>query len=289
MTYAYDQRDRLVREEQPQDHALTTSDASWAAEERQRLGFAASAADLTDADKQALIAAYSVNYAYDGRNDRISIFYPLGQRTDEIYDGNGRMTESRLYLAGVPAVSRRAFDAYGNTIAEVDAEGRAKSKVYGGFGRLVQDIDEDGNRITSVYDVFGVRDPRFDERQDVRKIYDDAGRVTTIRTSAPARDDLYLRPHRQAPYRGHDRQRPRSQHDLPVRRARPDGALGGRGHRPEREHLLRRRGQPRARVHRHGLRPARPEHRRQSQLPLRRPRLQLRRRAPRVQGSPAHD
>jgi len=181
MTYAYDQRDRLVREEQPQGHALTTSDASWAAEERQRLGFAASAADLTDADKQALIAAYSVNYAYDGRNDRTSIFYPLGQRTDEIYDGNGRMTESRLYLAGSPAISRRAFDAYGNTIAEVDAEGRAKSKVYGGFGRLVQDIDEDGNRITSVYDVFGRVIREFDASgKDVRKTYDDAGRVTTI-------------------------------------------------------------------------------------------------------------
>jgi len=27
-----------------------------------------------------LIADYAVSYAYDGRNDRTSTFYPLGQR-----------------------------------------------------------------------------------------------------------------------------------------------------------------------------------------------------------------
>src|SRR5262249_43998395 len=141
MTYAYDQRDRLVREEAPQGHALTTSDAFWALEERQRLGFTVSetvpagnatpraefVAELTDAEKQARVAAYSTKYAHDGRDNRTSIFYPLGQRTDEIYDGNGRVTESRLYLGGVPAVSRRAYDAYGNLIAESDAEGRGHS------------------------------------------------------------------------------------------------------------------------------------------------------------------
>ena len=85
-----------------------------------------------------------MRYAYDGRDNRTSTFYPLGQRTDERYDANGRLTETHLFLGGVPAVSRRAYDAYGNTVAEIDAEGRAKSRLYGGFGRLLEEIDEDG-------------------------------------------------------------------------------------------------------------------------------------------------
>src|SRR5438445_4023049 len=95
MHYAYDQRDRLVSAQAPQGFALTTSDAFWALEERQRLGFTVTetdadgnttvraklAAELSAADRSALIAHYAVSYAYDGRDNRTSTFYPLAQLT----------------------------------------------------------------------------------------------------------------------------------------------------------------------------------------------------------------
>jgi YD repeat-containing protein len=98
----------------------------------------------------------------------------------------GRVSESRLYLAGVPAVSRTAYDAYGNTIAQTDAEGRSNSKVYGGFGRLLQDFDEDGIQVAYSYDVFGRIVREFDPNgaKDLRKSYDEAGRLLSIQDLA---------------------------------------------------------------------------------------------------------
>ena len=184
--YAYDQRDRLVRAEAPQGWHLAHDDADFYKAERERLGFARDAAALSEADRNALIAHYAVTYAYDGRDHVTGTFYPLGQRTDELYDANGRLTETRLFLNGSPATSRRAYDAYGNTIAEVDAEGRAKSKVYGGFGRLQEEVDEDGNRIDYAYDVFGRVIREFDPNggKDVRRSYDDGGRMTSVQDFA---------------------------------------------------------------------------------------------------------
>src|SRR5262249_17698221 len=101
--YAYDQRDRLVHVEAPQGWHLAHDNAFFYQDERQRLGFPRDATQLSAAQQQALIDHYSVSYAYDGRNDRTSTFYPLGQRTDEVYDANGRLSETDLFLNGSPA------------------------------------------------------------------------------------------------------------------------------------------------------------------------------------------
>src|SRR5262249_21983436 len=193
--YAYDQRDRLVRMEAPQGWHLAHDNAVFYQDERGRLGFPRDATQLSAAQQQALIDHYSVSYAHDGRDHVTSTFYPLGQRTDELYDANGRLTETRLFLNGSPAVSRTAYDAYGNTVSEVDAEGRAKSKVYGGFGRITEEIDEDGNRIDYTYDVFGriIRefDPGGGTGKNVTRTYDDGGRMTSVQDFATGVSTTY--------------------------------------------------------------------------------------------------
>ena len=72
---------------------------------------------LSAADQIALIAQYTVNYAYDGRNNRTSTLFPLGQRTDEVYDSVGRVVDTIVFLDGVPTHNERAYDAFGNLIA----------------------------------------------------------------------------------------------------------------------------------------------------------------------------
>lgn len=134
------------------------------------------------------------SFAYDGRNNRISTLYPLGQRTDQVYDSLGRVIDTQVYVNGQPTDSRSAYDAYGNLISETDAMGRTKTHVYGAFGRLIEDIDEDGNVILYNYDVFGrktnasdpnsVSDPTAASDptggKDIQTTYNEAGEVTSI-------------------------------------------------------------------------------------------------------------
>ncbi len=193
LRFAYDQRDRLIREEQPQGWHLAHDNAAFYQDERTRLGFAGDAAALSEADRQALIARYSTSYAYDGRNNRISTFSPLGQRTDQVYDSVGRVIDTEVYLNGEPTHNQRAYDAYGNLIAETDGEGRTKTHLYGGFGRLLQDFDEDGNQVAYTYDIFGRTTREFDPNgaKDVRKTYDDAGRLLSIQDLATGVSTTY--------------------------------------------------------------------------------------------------
>lgn len=61
-TMAYDLAGNKITETNANGHALATSDAGWAVELRGRLGFAASAADLSDSDRAFLRNLYTETY-----------------------------------------------------------------------------------------------------------------------------------------------------------------------------------------------------------------------------------
>ncbi|MCP4469961.1 MAG: RHS repeat protein, partial [Gammaproteobacteria bacterium] len=129
--YAYDDIGNLVSKTDARGLALAESDSSWANAERQRLGYDALAANLTDAQQSELLALYTKSYGHDAFGRVIS-------ETDAL--GN---------------ISTMLYDTFGNKLRVTDPRGNSGYYYYDSLDRPVYSINPEGYLQKSAYDAFG--------------------------------------------------------------------------------------------------------------------------------------
>jgi YD repeat-containing protein len=129
--YSHDAMGRMVTKVDARGVALAESNSTWAAAERQALGYAAAAASLNAAQKQALLDRFTTRYGYD----------TLGQRTS-VTDALG-------------GVSTTEYDRFGNAVKVTDARGNSGYFAFDQANRNTQVVDPEGFVVTNSYDAFG--------------------------------------------------------------------------------------------------------------------------------------
>lgn len=120
-------------------------------------------------------------YAYDGRDNRIQTIDANGHTSSQEWDGLGRVVDTITYQNGNEIHERKAYDAYGNLISEIDAEGRATNKIFGSFGRPVEAIDQGGVQTFYTYDDQGRMVREYSSNgKDILRSYDENGRLLNV-------------------------------------------------------------------------------------------------------------
>jgi len=130
------------------------------ASETDAVGFAlAQASGLTQAQKDAILAAHRTLFAYDAAGNLVTRTAGTGggQRIERFeYDGNGRMTAQ---VNGAGDRTEFGYDAAGNrtsiTLAPGQPEQRRQTFEYDGENRLVAEVDGAGVRTEYRYDAVG--------------------------------------------------------------------------------------------------------------------------------------
>ncbi|MFI2813269.1 LysM peptidoglycan-binding domain-containing protein, partial [Microbulbifer sp. JSM ZJ756] len=106
--------------------------------------------------KQTDAGGNELNFGYDNRDNRTHSWDIANDLTRQEYDGLNRVTLTEYEgVNGNLVTETRQYDAYGNLIAEKDAEGRVTSHEYGAFGRKIATIDQGGRKVAYEYDEFG--------------------------------------------------------------------------------------------------------------------------------------
>ncbi|ALN89264.1 hypothetical protein [Lysobacter gummosus] len=135
--FVYNAFGQVVASIDPRGVELAESDSAWALDQRYSLGYrnetgaALRAADLSAAQKTALLARYT-------------------SRSN--YDVSGRLVESIDPHGGTVA---RDYDGFGNVIRVVDAMGRAGLFFYDALGRVTHQVDPEGYLTRTEYDFQG--------------------------------------------------------------------------------------------------------------------------------------
>ncbi|SFQ19233.1 YD repeat-containing protein, partial [Variovorax sp. PDC80] len=151
--YVYDGVGRLTRTIDPRGSELSLSDSAWALQQRKLLkytnaaGGALKAADLTQANRDALASLYTTVNDYDAAGHKISVSDGLGGITRSDYDANGnvvKITDPRGNAAFY------YYDAAGHVTLSVDPEGYATANSYDMFGQTLS-IKRYFGRVTGAY------------------------------------------------------------------------------------------------------------------------------------------
>ncbi len=159
-SYTYTAFNKVAGATSAMGNALATSDAAVIQAKRVELGFAATVAGLSAANKAALQALYTTTYAYDARQNLVTRTDAGGDVTTFEYDANGNLTKRTVVYrdaanAAVPAknqVTTYAYDAFGNNTSIVDGEGATTLRTFDHFGNLLTSRDGRGNVTTHTYD-----------------------------------------------------------------------------------------------------------------------------------------
>jgi YD repeat-containing protein len=151
-TFGYDEFNRLVSQIDGVGNALVSSDSALYAAMRQDMGYAAAVANLSSADKQAILAAYTDRLVYDKVDNLVTRTDHEGRVTRMAYDGLNRMT-SRTDALGQTALMR--YDGNGNLVGRTDELGRVTGASYDAVNRLVSQTDALGVVTTADYDNVG--------------------------------------------------------------------------------------------------------------------------------------
>ncbi|HEV3484375.1 MAG TPA: hypothetical protein VG106_03135, partial [Vicinamibacterales bacterium] len=158
-TFTYTPFNKLASETSAVGHALTSSDEPLYREQRVALGFAALVANLSDADKLALLARHTTTYQYDARQNLVQRTDAGGDVTRFEYDANGNLERRIVFLdrndlvdPAKQQVTRFFYDQFGNNIETLDGEGHRTRSDYDLFGNLLRFIDGNGGVTTYTYD-----------------------------------------------------------------------------------------------------------------------------------------
>lgn len=138
--YRYDANGRLVAKVDPRAVALAEGTDTWSTSERPVLGYPASAASLTAAQREALLDRYTTSYAYDALGQRTGVTDALGRTTTTVYDAFGcavQTTDARGY------VSYAYYDLLNRKIQDVDAERYLTATAYDAFGNATDTVRYD--------------------------------------------------------------------------------------------------------------------------------------------------
>ncbi len=127
---------------------------------------------------------YTTTFRYDGRDNKVATVDANGFPVEQTWDpvGNALTKTSYLNYDRRDAVTtRKDFDAYGNTVAEYDEEGRVRQSIYGAFSQLSQAIDQGGRKTSYEYDRWGrLISETGDSGKNIERKYDSLGRLLEI-------------------------------------------------------------------------------------------------------------
>jgi YD repeat-containing protein len=198
-SYTYTGFNKLASQTAPMGQALTTRDDPFYVDKREALGYVDPAtgagklaAALTPGERAALLALYTTTYAYDARQNVTEIRSPGGDLTRFEYDGFGNLSRRIVYLDQAdladPAkqqITQYFYDAFGNNVRTVDAEGYATLAAYDHFGNRLAYTDGNGGVTTYTYDkdnrLITVTDP---EGNVTVNTYDSVGNRVAVRDAA---------------------------------------------------------------------------------------------------------
>jgi YD repeat-containing protein len=160
----------------PMGSALVTRNDQFYQDKRVELGYAADVSSLSAADKDELIALYTTFYEYDANQNLIQRTDPGGDITRHEYDSFGNRTRSIVYLdsgdltdPNKQQITTYSYDAFGNLVQIVDAEGNITTQEFDHFGNLLRSVDGNG----------GVSQFSYDNDNRVLSVIDPEGHVTT--------------------------------------------------------------------------------------------------------------
>jgi len=189
--------DKLATQTSAVGNALVTSDDAESQAKRVELLYAALVADLSAADRAALLALHTTRFEYDARQNVVRRIDPGGDVTRFEYDASGNLTRQIVLLdpsvtdpddpanAAKVQITRLFYDAFGNVVRTVDGEGHETRSEYDHFGNLVRFTDGRGGVTTYTYDgddrLLTVTDP---EGHVTRHAYDAVGNRIRITDAA---------------------------------------------------------------------------------------------------------
>ena len=203
-TYTYTGFNKIASTTSADGNALITSDEPLYVAKRQELGFVdpktgqgKTVAQLTSADKQAILALYTTVYSYDSRQNLTQIQTAGSELTRLSYDSLGNLTQKTVFLDPAnltdPAkqqTTKYFYDAFGNNIKTIDAQGNTTLASFDHFGNRLTQVDGNGgvtrytydaeNRLISTTDPLGNTTLSFYDAVGNRiAIQDAAGHTTT--------------------------------------------------------------------------------------------------------------
>ncbi|WP_218943453.1 hypothetical protein [Exilibacterium tricleocarpae] len=149
--YTYDEFNRLIAETDGVGNALAISNSTLYQAIRQELGYAADAADLSQADQNALRNLYTRHYIYDREGNLTSQTDHLGRSRSFAYDALNRIISQQDPLG---EVARFAYDGSDNLVKEIDELGRTTTHTYDAIDRQTDTVNAIGTRTHLAYDDF---------------------------------------------------------------------------------------------------------------------------------------
>ena len=172
-SYQYDEFDQLIAATDGVGNALVASDTALYQNLRKELGYTVVegdltrgklVAELTDAEKTALLATFTERYTYDKVGNRKTATDHLGRSTGYEYDAFNRLVRvtnastAADYATGVNAgFNQRSlrYDGNGNRVLSIDERGNRSEYTYDAQNRLQGSVDARGVRSSYSYDAFG--------------------------------------------------------------------------------------------------------------------------------------
>src|SRR5262249_45865274 len=147
-TFTYTSFNKLASQTAAMGNALVTRDDAFYQAKRVELGFAALVANLSATDKQALLNLFTTSYSYDARQNLIQLTRPGGDLTRFEYDALGNVTKKTVFLDATDLVTLAKqqvtqffYDAFGNNIRTIDAEGNTATSTFDHFGNRLSFTD----------------------------------------------------------------------------------------------------------------------------------------------------
>src|SRR6266540_1667950 len=165
-TYTYTSFNKLASQTSAMGNTLITSDAAFYVQKRAELGFVDPAtgngklvAQPTATEKQAILTLFTTAYSYDAKQNLIQITSPGSDLTRFAYDIFGNLTKKTVYLdqndlvtPSKQQVTQYFYDAFGENVKTIDAEGNTSFASYDHFGNRMTFTDGNGGVTTFTYD-----------------------------------------------------------------------------------------------------------------------------------------
>ncbi len=136
-SYGYDAKDNLTSVTDRNGWGAANSDSDYYKNLRESLGFARNLANLSGANKAALLAMFTRRLSYDGRGNLLTSTDNSGNVTVYTYTAFNRISTITAPEGGV---TRFFYDAKQNLILQVDAGGDTTRFTYDAYGNLTDKI-----------------------------------------------------------------------------------------------------------------------------------------------------